>query len=351
MFIFSNNQSKRQPISVVQSQKSVQSQHLPKSTSQYHHRPERPKTLDTQSTVHAIKSNVYNATQSPINSKSAKTPLSEDEIPRTEFNRSNKTSDSSTNSRLSVPNSTALASKLSSGSSDRSVPFDEQEEWKKISEIMANFGTDTDILQEPNQSNRRRDFQTENGRSNSIAGFTFTEMDHNAMKSSESMNSNVRRRSGTQSPHGQFMNFLYDNELDELSNILYDNGYDDIDFIKGILDESDLDVLEIKPELRKKLITAVENELQKPARAITTFTKSTTDSSKSNVYHSMNMNHEKQQPNSMSNDSSNNINHNNNSYSTIPKQKCLNSDDVSGTLSVHDWLASIRLLQYAEVFR
>lgn len=358
---FSNNQPKRQPIPVVQSQKSSQSQHLPKPTSQYHHRPERPKTLDTnQSSIHSIKSNVFSSSQSPINSNQmAKTPLSEDDVPKTEFLRSNKTSDSSINSRLSVPNSAVLAQKLSSGSSDRSVPFDEQEEWKKISEIMANFGTDTDVLHDStnqtNNSNRRRDYQNraENGRSNSIAGFTFTETDRhrNVLKCSESLNSNVQRRSGSQSPHGQLMNFLYDNQLDELSNTLYDNGYDDIDFIKGILDESDLEVLEVKPELRKKLMAAIENDLQKPARAISTFTKTTTDSTKSNVYHSMNMNHEKQQPNSMGNDSSNNINHNNNSYSTIPKQKGLNNDDVSETLSVHDWLASVRLSQYAEVFR
>lgn len=355
---FSNNQPKRQPIAAVQSQKSLQSQQLPKSTSQYHHRPERPKTLDTQSaTVNALKSNVFNSSQSPINNSSAaKTPLSEDDAPKSDFIRSSKTSDSSMNARLSVPNSAILAQKLSSGSSDRSVPFDEQEEWKKISDIMANFGTDTDILQDHgNNSNRRRDYQNraENGRSNSIAGFTFTEIDRhrNAMKCSESLNSNVQRRSGSQSPHGQLMNFLYDNQLDELSHTLYDNGYDDIDFIKGILDDSDLDVMEIKPELRTKLMAAIENDLQKPARAISTVTKSATDSSKIIVYHSMNMNHEKQQPNSVSNDSTNNINHNNNSYSTIPKQKGLNNDDVSGTLSVHDWLAGIRLSQYAEVFR
>lgn len=339
----------------MQSQKSLQSQHLPKQTSQYHHRPERPKTLDTQpSSLHALKSNVFNSSQSSNNSNPAKTPASEDELNKTDYIRSNKNSDSSANARLSVPNSTILAQKLSSGSSDKSMPFDEQEEWKKITEIMANFGTDTDVLPDSatsNNPNRRRDYQNrgENGRSNSIAGYTFTESDRRrgAIKGSESINSNMQRRSGTQSPHGQLMNFLYDNQLDELSNALYDGGYDDIDFIKGILDESDLDVLDIKPEFRKKLLAAIENDLQKPARAITTFTKSATDSAKSNAYHSMNMNHEKQ-PNS---DSSNSLNHNNNSYSTIPKQKGLNGDDAGASLSVHDWLESIRLSQYAEVFR
>lgn len=317
----SNNQSKRQQVPEVQSQKSLlQSQHLPKpTTTQYHHRPERPKTLDTQPTINALKSNIFNS--SPVNSSNqAKTPLSEDELRTTE-----KIGRNSDSSRLSVPNATILAQKLSSGSSDKSVPFDEQEEWKKISEIMANFGTDSDILHDStNNSNRRRDYQNrcENGRSNSIAGFTFTEIDRhrNAMKSSESVNSNVQRRSGSQSPHGQLMNFLYDNQLDELSNILYDNGYDDIDFIKGILDESDFEVMEIKPELRKKLLTAIENDLQKPARAITSFNKSIIDN-KLSAYHSMGTNHDKL-PNST--DSGINLNHNNNNsysgYSTIPKQ-------------------------------
>lgn len=368
-FFCSNNQSKRQQSSEVQSQKSLQSHHLPKPPPQYQQRPERPKTLDTQSTsMHAIKSTL-NSSQSPINSNQVKnaqsTPISEDELLKSENNRSGKCSDSSVNSRLSVPNASIHAQKLSSGSSDRSAPFDEQEEWKKISEIMANFGTDSDVLQDDaplNNSNRRRDYQNraENGRSNSIAGFTFTEnnQNRNAMKNSESMNSNVQRRSGSKSPHGQLMNFLYENGLDELSNTLYDNGYDDIDFIKGILDESDLEVLEIKPELRKKLMSAVENDLLTPKRAIASCIKSTTDINKTNAYHSMNnANHEKTNNSTDSSaDDSSNINRNNNSYSTIPKQKCLNNDDdddddANGTLSVNDWLASIKLTHYSEVFR
>lgn len=310
--------------------------------------------------MHAIKS-----THSPVNSNQMKnpaiTPLSEDESHKTDIIRGPKISDSSVNARLSVPNATIHAQKLSSGSSDKSVTFDEEGEWKKISEIMANFGTDSDVLLQEDgtqqNSNRRRDYQnrTENGRSNSIAGFTFTENDRhrNAMKSSESMNSNAQRRSGSQSPHGQLMNFLYDNQLDELSKTLYDNGYDDIDFIKGILDDSDLEVLDVKPELRKQLKTAIENDLQTPQRAIASVAKTTNDSNKISAYHSMNANHEKQQFDPVGSDSS--INRNNNSYSTIPKQKCLNSDDdaatANGTLSVNDWLASIKLTQYAEVFR
>lgn len=349
ILLYSNNHAKRQPITELQSQKSsIQSQHLPKSTSQHHHRPERPKTLDTQPTVlHGHKANIFNAIQSPINNSNnttIKTPASEDEQHRSELNRSSKSL------RLSVPNSAILAQKLSSGSS---APFDEQEEWKKISEIMANFGTDTDILNgstsASNHTNRRRDFQNrcENGRSNSVAGFTFNELDRhrNAMKSTES-STNVQRRSGTQSPHGQLMNFLYDNNLDELSQTLYDNGYDDIDFIKGILDENDLEILDIKPELRKKLMTAIENDLQKPARAITAVNKTTLamapDSAKSSVYHE-----KLQHANSIATDTSNNVNYNNNSYSTMPKQK--HDDDM--TLSVNDWLDSIRLSLYADVFR
>lgn len=369
----SNNNAKRQPTSIteVQSQKSssIQSQHLPKSTKtqyqqqqqQHHqHRPERPKTLDTQSTaVHSHKANVntINSIQSPIkitNNRTAKTPASEDEqLKISESHRSGKSDDKA--ARLSVPNPSISAQKLSSGSSVGSTaPFDEQEEWKNIEEIMANFGTDTDILNDStnNHSNRRRDFQNrcENGRSNSVAGFTFSELDRhrNAMKSTES--SNAQRRSGAQSPHGHFINFLYDNHLDELSQILYDNGYDDVDFIKGILDQSDLDTLDIKPELQKKLLDAIENDLQKPARAITAVNKTATDSNRSSVYHSINHHDKLQHANSIAIDTSNNGNYNNNSYSTMPKQK--NDDDTTAaTLSVTDWLDSIRLSQYADVFR
>lgn len=340
LFSNSNNTTKHQQVPDVQSQKQKSLQNLPKPTPQYHHRPERPKTLDTQSSLHA-----------PINSNQIKTPVSEDEL-RSENLRSGRISDSSVNSRLSVPNATVLAQKLSSGSSD--MQFDEQEEWKKISEIMANFGSDLINDSSINTNvNRRRDYQNrgENGRSNSIAGFTFSEIDRHrkTMKSSESMNSNVQRRSGSQSPNSLLMNFLYDNELDELSNVLYDNGYDDIDFIKGILDESDLETMDVKAELRKKLMTAIENDLQKPARAITPFNKCL-DESKTNAYHSMDTNHDKQ-PNSIDNDIGGTFNHNNNSYSTIPKQKCLNSDETNGMLTVNDWLASIRLSHYAEIFR
>lgn len=362
LFPCSNNHAKRQPTAETHVQKSsTQSQHLPKSTSQYHHRPERPKTLDTQPTIlYAQKANIFNATQSPINnvnSATAKTPASEDEQrQRSEPIRVDKAV------RLSVPNSAILAQKLSSGSSaGSSVPFDEQEEWKKISEIMANFGTDTDILNDSttsNHANHRRDFmqnRCENGRSNSVAGFTFSELDRhrNAMKSID-LSGNVQRRSGTQSPHGQLMNFLYDNRLDELSQILYDNGYDDIDFIKGILDESDLEAMAIKPEQGKKLLAAIENDLQKPARAITAVNKTApataTDSNKSSAYHSMNTNHHEklQHANSIATET----NYNNNIYSTMPKQK--HDDDstaAAAALSVNDWLDSIRLSQYADVFR
>lgn len=380
MNLSSNNNAKRQQPTEVKSQKpsSIQSQHLPKSSkpqSQYqqqHHRPERPKTLDTQSTaVHGHKaSTIFNAIQSPIsnsnNKAPPKTPASEDEQLRSGLNRSGGKLGDKT-ARLSVPNSTNTAQKLSSGSSvgSNSVPFDEQEEWKKISEIMANFGTDTDILNDSstatNHASRRRDFQNrcENGRSNSVAGFTFSELDRhrNAMKSTES--SNVQRRSGAESPHSHLINFLYDNHLDELSHVLDDSGYDDIDFIKGILDESDLDALDIQPELRKKLMAAIENDLQKPARAITAVNKTSAtaaaavDSNKStSAYNSMNINHHDklQHANSIAIDTSNNGNYNNNSYSTMPKQKT-DDDTTAATLSVSDWLDSIRLSQYADVFR
>lgn len=335
-------------------------------------RPERPKTLDTQAnSVHPLKpiSSISFTPQPSINNSQKNqsqakivsiTPSSEDDARKIE-NKPTKTVKYS----MSVDSADTKNNANSVQNSSLS-PFDEQEEWKKISEIMANFGSDliqdADAIQNDASNmnaNRRRDNQT-NGRSNSIAGFSFAELNRqnnsnenthrHSMKYTESLSNTAKRRSGSQSPHGLLMNFLYTNELEALGSILYDNGYDDVDFIKGILEESDLETLEINEENRKKLMAAVDNDLQKPARAITAITKPASNA-KSSVYHSISTNNEKmQQINSNNNDYASNSNNNN--YSTIPKQKNQNNYDCStGTLTVDEWLASIRLTQYSEVFK
>lgn len=337
-----------------------------------YHRPERPKTLDTQTTsLHSSlkPTPVSYLTQSSITNNSqvknaTVTPSNEDDGNKIE-NKTNKTVKYSMS--LDSTESKNIANSMQSSALS---PFDEQEEWKKISEIMANFGTDlihdADTIQNDAtalsnlNANRRRDHQNrvENGRSNSIAGFSFAELSRqnnsnenthrHSMKYSESLNNAAKRRS--QSPHSLLRNFLYSHELEPLSSILYDSGYDDIEFIKGILSDSDLETFEINVENRKKLLAAVENDLQKPARAITTLTKPASNA-KSNVYHSMSTNNDKvQQFNSNNNDYASNSNNNN--YSTIPKQKNQNNfDGCNGTLSVDEWLTSIKLPQYSEVFK
>lgn len=232
----------------------------------------------------------------------------------------------------------------------KSLPFDEREEWKKITEIMANFGTDSDILQEFNNSNMHCSHdRSENGRSTAQI-----DRQRNAMKKMDSMKRNIQRKSGTQSQHNILFNFLCEHKIDELSDTLVDNGYDDIEFVRGILDESDLDLMEIKPELRVKLMKSIDSNLQTPARAITTFTKSETNSDKTIFNKTLSRNNDESHQNAHNEIASNceiNSNGNNNNYSTISKQTNHNSPETNGSLSVNDWLNGIKLPQYADVFR
>lgn len=236
----------------------------------------------------------------------------------------------------------------------KSLPFDEQEEWKKITEIMANFGTDCDILKEFN-SHLSHDL-SENGQSNSIAGLTTTQIDRqrNAVKKMDSMKRSIKRKSGTQSPHSILINFLCKHEIDELVDTLMDNGYDDIDFVRGILDESDLDAMEIKPELRVKLMKAIDSDLQTPARAINNFMESHTNADGTIFNNSLSTNDDESHQNERNAIAGNceiNSNGNNNNGSTMAKQNNHNNFEVNGSLSVNDWLNGVRLPQYAEVFR
>lgn len=242
--------------------------------------------------------------------------------------------------------------------SSKSLPFDEQEEWKKITEIMANFGTDSDILQEFNNSDSHRlHDRSENGRSNSIPGLTTAQIDRqrNSMKKMDStMKGSIQRKSGTQSPHSVLINFLCEHQIAEMADTLMENGYDDIEFLRGILDESDLHAMEIKPEFRLKLMKAIENDLQIPARAITTVTKTHTNADKTIFNNTLSKNDDKSHQNvrnAIAGNCKNNSNGNNNNYSTMPKQKNHNSHEAKGSLSVNEWLNGIRLPQYAEVFR
>lgn len=246
---------------------------------------------------------------------------------------------------------------LNTTSDSKSLPFDEQEEWKKITEIMANFGTDSDILQEfKNRNSQRSHDRSENGRNNSIAALTTTQIDRqrNATDKMDSMKRSTQRMSGTQSPHSKLINFLCEHQIDELTDTLIDNGYDDIEFVRGILDESDLDAMEIQPEIRVKLMKAIGRDLQISARAITTFTKSHTNGDKTIFIDTLSTNDGESHQNAhnaIGGYCENNSNGNKNNYATIPKQKYYNCHETNESLSVNDWLNGIRLPQYADVFR
>ncbi|XP_043479676.1 ankyrin repeat and sterile alpha motif domain-containing protein 1B-like isoform X2 [Leptopilina heterotoma] len=92
-------------------------------------------------------------------------------------------------------------------------PFDEQEEWAKISEIMASFGTGL-VRESVFVSELEKEFQTRLG------------------LTSESTNSPV-----VSTTVGQWLSNL---GLADYESLFVNYGFDDLEFINGVLDESDL---------------------------------------------------------------------------------------------------------------
>lgn len=311
------------------------------------HKPERPKTLDTfSSSLHILKSSAVPITLLP--NERTKQPIAND------FTLPTVTA-ASTPTPANI-DATQNPSKIVETNSHIECTFDEQEEWDKISEIMANFGTD-DLSKTTFSSDKEKKQRTsnqnrfENGRSNSIAGYPTIDGNNTSigsLQTSKSMsNSNASHSAPTN--HDRFVEWLYTNGLEHLENILIDNGFDDIEFMKDVIDESDLELLEVQTDDRKKLLTAIDNHLQKPSRAISKFVKSTT--TKSGVYSSFNTNEKNYVFNANNSDKLHSTKNNN--YSTIPKQKSSDTNDTDGnaTLTVDEWLDSIRLSQYSEIFR
>lgn len=333
---------------------------LPQPQQQLHQsRPERPRTLDTQTSSLSI-----------LKSSSIPFSIAPDQFTSTSQTSNSKLKSFSTSvvggeakkpSKLIENDANAEANKVDVAATTPSAKtFDEQEEWAKISEIMANFGTDVSLTTSAfGGSTRRRVYQNrmDNGRSNSVAGYaSYTDTGKSQLGlSMHSVNSLGSPRDVDSqrsiSPHGQLIDWLYSNELESLDRILYDNGFDDVDFIRGVLDEGDLDTLDVPVDDRPKLMAAMENDLQTPARAVSKFMKTTP--TKSGVYSSFDTNDKVNSGNAVNNNVYAQSTANNNNYSTIPKQKGLNagSSDSNATLSVEEWLASIKLQQYSEVFK
>lgn len=161
-----------------------------------HNRPERPKTLGTGPVRKSV---------SMENSQYSAVPVS--------HTRSKQVSDDSNKkSKEFSEQGNNIGNGAASKQSNSSVlsPFDEQEEWAKISEIMAAFGTDLLIDGSNNgtKPNRSR-----------IRG---------SISSTKSLGSPM---DPPPTPLSLLVDWLYDNELEELERILVSHGYDDYYFI------------------------------------------------------------------------------------------------------------------------
>lgn len=330
---------------------------------QHQSRPERPRTLDTQkSTLGILKSSAipFNTVPDLLSSNStAHTPNTK----LKSFSSSIGVGDDVSKPVKSIESNV----KVETSTSPNPYAFDEQEEWAKISEIMANFGTDTSLMSSSTTatttttapssafggSTRRRPYSNrmDNGRSNSVTGYVSY---NDANKSAHSVSSlasphDIDSQRST-SPHGQLIDWLYSNELESLHRTLYDNGFDDVEFIRSVLCETDFDALVIPVEDRPKLLAAIENDLQTPARAVSKFMKTTPN--KSSVYSSFNTNDKIHSGNNTANNNIYAQSTINNNYSTMPKQRSMNAGaDTNATFTVDEWLISIKLEQYSEVFK
>ncbi|KAL0128962.1 hypothetical protein PUN28_003973 [Cardiocondyla obscurior] len=105
-------------------------------------------------------------------------------------------------------------------------PFDEQEEWAKISEIMASFGTGL-VRESVFVSELEKEFQTRLGL--------------NSDSSSPVVSTTV----------GQWLSSL---GLADYESLFVNYGFDDLEFINGVLDESDLRDMEISSDQERAVI-------------------------------------------------------------------------------------------------
>lgn len=221
---------------------------------------------------------------------------------------------------------------------------------------MANFGTDTDTLHDSVLS--------ASAKTNDKLPAANTNLNDDAPNGcvpTDDMESSPKDRRPLTEAHARIRQFLSDNKLSELMDIFLDNGYDDIDFIKGILEENDLDTLGVRIELRQRLMSAIDTDLQKPARAISTVTKSATFTFDNALISPMTEGSQHENNVELNSNSNNNhINNNNNSSangnnnstpSPTPTLKNQSNSNCNEMPSVDEWLKNIRLPQYAEVFR
>lgn len=187
--------------------------------------------------------------------------------------------------------SNTTVSNQSGGDKSLSIlsPFDEQEEWAKISEIMASFGSRL-VRESVFVSELEQEFQSRLGLSCSESSL------------SPSLGSTV----------GQWLHGL---GMADYESIFVANGFDELDFINGILEESDLQEMGIEETDRAKIIESVKQLPLKIAELAIANTPSST-----------------------------NIQNNNNNNTN-------NNGKAEPTESVEEWLRKISLEQYSDTFR
>lgn len=196
-------------------------------------------------------------------------------------------------------------------------PFDEQEEWAKISEIMASFGTGL-VRESVFVSELEKEFQNRLGMNRSASGSPVA----------------GPGCTGGTSSIGQWLGGL---GLADYESLFCNNGFDDLDFINGVLEDQDLKEMGIDNEQDRE--TIMESARNLPCKI-------------------------HQQESTCRNNNNNNKNNNNNNTET--SEKCGDGDDEekstapdSGENEGHDdeesavdrWLKSIRLGVYKETFR
>ncbi|XP_012279831.1 ankyrin repeat and sterile alpha motif domain-containing protein 1B isoform X2 [Orussus abietinus] len=115
-------------------------------------------------------------------------------------------------------------------------PFDEQEEWAKISEIMASFGTGL-VRESVFVTELEREFQTRLG------------------LSSDSGSSPV-----VSTTVGQWLSGM---NLSDYESLFVNYGYDDLDFINGVIDESDLKDMGIGSEQERASVLEAASTLKR----------------------------------------------------------------------------------------
>lgn len=163
-------------------------------------------------------------------------------------------------------------------------PFDEQEEWAKISEIMASFGSG--IARESVFVNDiENEFKTRLGLKNS---------EMSTEQCSPAIDESIP----------PLKRWLIEIKMEHLEEYLLENGYDNVDYLNGlIMNENDIEVIGV-PEKDRQLLL---KEILKLPKAPTIM--------EANMHNK------------------------------------LNNNQHAGMLTVDDWLASIQLEDYIDVFK